>query len=73
MISPTPALACLPVGKALLGISGGRDSVALLHLLLAAGCRDLVLCHLNHRLRGAESDADANFVREFYKLKGETI
>ena len=64
MISPTPALACLPVGKALLGISGGRDSVALLHLLLAAGCRDLVLCHLNHRLRGAESDADANFVRE---------
>lgn len=64
MISRTPVLACLPEGKALLGISGGRDSVVLLHLLLAAGHRDLVLCHLNHRLRGAESDADAEFVRE---------
>ncbi|MBK8093854.1 MAG: tRNA lysidine(34) synthetase TilS [Verrucomicrobiaceae bacterium] len=57
-------LACLPHGKALLGLSGGRDSVALLHLLLAAGCRELILCHLNHHLRGAESDADAEFVRE---------
>lgn len=64
MNSPAPVLACLPKGKALLGISGGRDSVALLHLLLSAGHRDLVLCHLNHRLRGAESDADAKFVRD---------
>jgi tRNA(Ile)-lysidine synthase len=63
MKSRLPALACLPEGKALLGISGGRDSVALLHLLLAAGHRHLVLCHLNHRLRGRESDADAEFVR----------
>jgi len=64
MKSHSPALACLPEGKSLLGISGGRDSIALLHLLLAAGHRDLILCHLHHGLRGAESDADAEFVRQ---------
>jgi tRNA(Ile)-lysidine synthase len=62
MKSLPPALACFPVGKALLGLSGGRDSVVLLHLMLAAGRRDLVLCHLNHRLRGEESDEDERFV-----------
>ena len=74
MNSSLPALACLPDGKALLGLSGGRDSVALLHLLLAAGHRDLVLCHLNHGLRGRESDEDAAFVRslaEKHGLEGE--
>jgi len=58
-----PALACLPEGKALLGLSGGRDSVVLLHLLVAAGHRDLIVCHLNHGLRGRESDEDAAFVQ----------
>lgn len=51
-------------GRFLLGISGGRDSVALLRMLREAGFQDLVLCHLNHELRGAESDADAAFVRK---------
>jgi len=50
--------------KYLLGISGGRDSVALLHVLLEAGCRQIVLCHLNHQLRGLFSAHDAAFVRE---------
>lgn len=48
----------------LLGISGGRDSVALLHALLEAGCRKLTLCHLNHQLRGLFSSDDAAFVRD---------
>ena len=48
----------------LLGISGGRDSVALLHALLAAGCRKITLCHLNHQLRGLFSSDDAAFVRD---------
>lgn len=65
-----PALACLPEGKALLGLSGGRDSVVLLHLLLAAGHRDLIVCHLNHRLRGRESDEDAAFVRSLAEKHG---
>ncbi len=47
----------------LVGVSGGADSVAMTHLLVAAGFTDLVLCHLNHGLRGEESDADAEFVR----------
>ena len=48
----------------LLGVSGGRDSVALLHVLLELGCRKLTLCHLNHQLRGLFSSDDAAFVRE---------
>ncbi len=63
MKSLSPALACFPDGKALLGLSGGRDSVVLLHLMLAAGRRDLIVCHLNHRLRGKDSDEDERFVR----------
>jgi tRNA(Ile)-lysidine synthase len=49
------------------GLSGGPDSVALLHGLLAmrAGGRHyrLIAAHLNHRLRGAEADHDEAFVR----------
>ena len=63
MKSLSLALACFPDGKALLGLSGGRDSVVLLHLMLAAGRRDLIVCHLNHRLRGKDSDEDERFVR----------
>jgi tRNA(Ile)-lysidine synthase len=62
--------ACDPSLPALLAISGGRDSVALLHLLLEAGITNLVLCHLNHGLRGRESDGDAAFVRRLAKKHG---
>ncbi len=47
-------------------VSGGADSVCLLHaLLLLAPQRDLRLhvLHLNHNLRGEESREDAEFVR----------
>jgi tRNA(Ile)-lysidine synthase len=46
----------------LVGVSGGADSVALLHRLAASGFTRLVVCHLNHGLRGRESAADARFV-----------
>ncbi len=59
-----------PEGRFLLGISGGRDSVALLGLLRGAGFGDLVLCHLNHELRGADSDADAAWVRDVAEKLG---
>ena len=49
--------------KLILAVSGGADSIALLHLLLEAGYRNLVVAHFNHRLRGASSLADAAFVR----------
>jgi len=48
----------------LIGVSGGRDSVALLHLLVDLGYEKLIVCHLNHQLRGRMSDADARFVQK---------
>jgi tRNA(Ile)-lysidine synthase len=47
----------------LIGVSGGPDSVVLLDVLVKSGWRPHV-CHLNHQLRGADSDADAEFVRQ---------
>src|SRR5207253_8861522 len=51
-----------PDARYLIGVSGGRDSVALLHWLIGLGYERLIVCHLNHRLRGRSSDADAQFV-----------
>lgn len=48
--------------KFLVAVSGGRDSVALLHGLHRLGFRNLAVIHLDHRLRGAASRADARFV-----------
>jgi tRNA(Ile)-lysidine synthase len=52
-----------PDARYLIGVSGGRDSVALLHWLISLGYQRLIVCHLNHRLRGRSSDADARFVK----------
>jgi tRNA(Ile)-lysidine synthase len=38
------------------------DSMALLHLLEEKGFRDVLVCHLDHGLRGRESAGDARFV-----------
>lgn len=49
------------------GVSGGPDSICLLHILRAIAPEwDLALhvAHLNHRLRGEEADVDARFVEE---------
>jgi tRNA(Ile)-lysidine synthase len=48
----------------LIGVSGGRDSVALLHWLVNLGYEKLIVCHLNHQLRGRSSLADARFVQK---------
>src|SRR5262245_14169273 len=49
----------------LIAVSGGPDSMALLHYMArdAAGVPPIVAGHVNHALRGAESDEDAAFVR----------
>lgn len=44
-------------------VSGGADSVFLLAALHELGAAIVVL-HINHQLRGAESDADETFVRD---------
>lgn len=44
-------------------VSGGADSVCLLHVLHAMHAWELVVLHLNHELRGAESDGDEAAVR----------
>ena len=59
----------LPDERCLIGVSGGRDSVALLHLLLGAGFKKLIVCHLDHGLR-AESREDARFVAALAKRFG---
>lgn len=49
--------------RLLVGVSGGRDSVVLLDALLRNGFKNLVIVHINHRLRGKASGGDAAFVR----------
>jgi tRNA(Ile)-lysidine synthetase, N-terminal domain/tRNA(Ile)-lysidine synthetase, C-terminal domain len=54
-------------------VSGGADSVCLLHVLRELAPRwnlHLVVLHLNHQLRGEESDADARFVRNLAESLG---
>ncbi|HEY5811552.1 MAG TPA: tRNA lysidine(34) synthetase TilS [Terrimicrobiaceae bacterium] len=51
-----------PKRKYLVGVSGGRDSMALLSGLHSLGYKKLVVCHLNHRLRGTAADDDASLV-----------
>jgi tRNA(Ile)-lysidine synthase len=56
---------CDPHARILAAVSGGADSVALTHLLAElsnAGALALVgVAHLDHRLRGTESDRDREF------------
>lgn len=57
----------LPKGcRILVGLSGGPDSVFLLHFFLRYRkmfALEVSAAHLNHSLRGKESDADENFCR----------
>ena len=50
-------------GRFLLGVSGGADSLALLHIMHTLYPRQLLIAHLDHNLR-PDSAADAEFVRQ---------
>ena len=59
-----------PKDSVVVGVSGGPDSVALLHILLKFAPRfslRLGIAHLNHCLRQYESDKDAKFVESLAK------
>src|SRR5918993_4135879 len=64
-------------GRVAVALSGGPDSVALLHLLRALESRgELVLAgaaHFNHQLRAAASDADEAFCRQITAQLGVTL
>lgn len=56
-----------PGEKVLVAVSGGPDSVALLHALCSESDElgiTLHVAHLNHSFRGEASDKDAEYVRE---------
>ncbi len=66
-----------PGEKIVAGVSGGSDSVALLFVLnelkpFYPGT-DVVVCHINHGLRGRESDQDEQFVRDIASRLGFTF
>lgn len=63
-----------PGDVVLAGISGGPDSVFLLNLLLRLknklGIKEIVVCNLDHGLRGKESRDDSSFVKKYSKKYG---
>ncbi|MCJ7769515.1 MAG: tRNA lysidine(34) synthetase TilS, partial [Dehalococcoidales bacterium] len=53
--------------RLLLAVSGGPDSTCLLHVLFRLRqelCIELYIAHIDHRLRGVESGADATYVKK---------
>jgi len=62
-----------PEHSVVIGVSGGPDSVALLHILLELAPRlslRLGVAHLNHCLRRNDSDKDAQFVETLSRKLG---
>ena len=57
----------------LVAVSGGPDSVCLLHILLQLKDKlgiELHVAHLNHQLRGVDSEADARYVAKLARRLG---
>jgi len=62
-----------PGDRVVVAVSGGPDSIAVLHALRSRSSEfgiSMVVAHLNHCLRGESSETDAEFVREIAKTWG---
>ncbi len=69
-------LSPMEAGNYLIGLSGGADSVALMLMLIPAAREHkirLEAVHVNHGLRGAESDEDERFCSALCKKEGIPI
>jgi tRNA(Ile)-lysidine synthase len=59
--------------KIIVGLSGGADSVALLHLLCSMQAEydwQITAVHIHHGLRGADADGDMAFAESFCEKLG---
>ncbi|MBP1616532.1 MAG: tilS [Bacteroidetes bacterium] len=61
-----------PNEAVVVGLSGGSDSVVLLHILISLGYK-CIAAHCNFNLRGEESQRDEAFVRQFCQEKNITL
>lgn len=62
----------LPMEPLVIAVSGGADSVALVHFLAKECPYPLILAHYNHGLRGQESNTDSQFVSDLaYTLQSQ--
>ncbi len=53
-----------PQDTLILAVSGGRDSMCMLHMMQQLEY-DLIVAHCNFKLRGKESDEEENFLRRY--------
>lgn len=70
----TAVLCGVPAGsRVLCAVSGGLDSMCLLHFMATWGREwefSVIAAHFNHRLRGAAADGDEAFVRAYCTERG---
>jgi len=59
-----------PGARVIVAVSGGPDSVCLLHVLRELGIQVVGVAHVNHKLRGDASEADEQFVAEMSREMG---
>jgi len=62
----------MPEDTIIVGVSGGSDSICLLDYLLKIKDEKnlkIIVAHVNHMLRGEESERDEKFVKDFCKEK----
>lgn len=58
------------VHSAIIGVSGGADSMCLLDMLHKRGDLSLTVVHINHGIRGDEAQRDADFVQQACAQRG---